>query len=426
MRFASLSVLLLSTVTLTACGGAGGDIASLDPGNGLCGTSCPTVAVTPPGTPTTPTNSGGQPLPPVDTVNGGNTTRLTSGNAAITLENAVLTSTKDKKALVDITFDKKNIATRNDDEAVFKITTTDGRNAGWPVPKKMLWQQTAQLLTPTRLGANSYDEYKSTDQINGAAVSEQLQIWNYNESYIGQYRESAPEESPHQAWVFGGANKTALANMPTAAGTVTKTGQWTGTAKTVGYKEPGQLTNLNVLQMNNWWGVRGTSEVNVDFNNKTVDATLTATHFKSQADYTSDNPVIIAGQEITVDLAVARTNAASLDNANYFAFMDEQIKLSGTIVSGTAASGTTAASGNQIANGTVSFSNPTPGMNGLSFYSSSDSVANFQGGFYGANAEEFVGSFAGTGTITEGSGGVTAITTNGTATYSVSGVLHAQ
>jgi hypothetical protein len=423
MRFASLSVLLLSTVGLTACGGAGGEIANLDPSNGICGTGCPTVGTTPTGTPTTPTNTGGQPLPPV--VNGGNTTQLTRGTAAITLESATLTSTKDKKALVDITFDKKSLLTQNDDEAIFKITTTDGRNAGWPAPKKMLWQQTAQLLTPTLLGANSYDEYKASDGPVGATVTEQLQIWNYNQSYIGQYRESAPAESPHQAWVFGGANNTALANMPPAPGTVTKTGQWTGTAKTVGYREPGQFTNLNVLQVNNWWGVRGTSSVVVDFTTKAVEATLTPTHFKSQADYESETPFIVQGQDVTVDLV----NPTAFDSANsggFFGFMDEQIKLTGTIVSGTAASGTTPAAGNQIANGAVSFVNPDPAMNGLSFYSSAESVANFQGGFYGANAEEFVGSFAATGTITDGSGGPIAITTNGTATYSVSGVLHAQ
>jgi hypothetical protein len=431
MRFASLSVLLLSTVTLTACGGAGSEIASLDTGSGICGTNCPTVPIVPTGTaPTTPVNSGGQTLPPIDNVNGGNATQLTTGDTAITLENHVLTSTTSKKALVQVTIDSKNLATKTDDEAVFKISTTDGRNSGWPVPKKMLWQQTAQLLTPTQLGALKYDEYLSTERVNNSDISEQLQIWTYNNAYIGQYREVARAESPHQAWFFGGATKTALANMPTAAGTVTKTGQWTGSAKSYNIKEPGQ-TGLTVLTKNNWWGVRGTSTVNIDFANKSVDATLEPTHFTALANYDLTNPNVAEGDSITVDLAIARTNPLSFDRHNYFReFMDDQIQLTGTIAAGSGTGAT--AAGNQITNGTVKFINPyndsptDPTIVDVSYWKPVEGVSNFQGGFYGSSAQDFAGSFAVSGTAISGSGGITAITNNGQANYDVSGVLHAQ
>jgi hypothetical protein len=428
MRFASLSILFLSSVALAGCGGGGSSgIANLSSGLNICGQSCPIdtpTSSTPTNTPAT--NSGGQNLPPIDTNNGGNATNLTTGDKALALESAVLTSTKDNKTLVQVAINTKNTASKGDDEATFSIDTGDDRNGGWPVPKKMAWERTAQLLNPTRLGANSYDEYWSSEQVNGALLKEQLQVWNYDHAYIGQFRETAAAESPHQAWFFGGTANTALANMPTTATTISKTGQFTGTAKTYNFRDVDPITN-QVFSANNWWSVRGTSEVEVNFANKTVDATLTPTHFTSSTEYDSADRSIIAGDQYTVDLAVARSNPASIDRANYFqSYMDEQIKLTGTIVAGTGGTG------NQIANGSVTFANPSPLMTDpdtgqqLSFWKPVQNVDNFQGAFYGPNAEEFVGAFAVSGTTTGGSGSAQAIAENTGANYDFSGIIHAE
>jgi hypothetical protein len=433
MRFGSLSVLLLSSVVLAGCGGGGSSgIANLSSGLGICGQGCPIDPNT--GAPVTPAPTGGGTaapnLPPPSTVNTGNQTQLTTGDTAILLEGSQLLSHKNadgtnKFGLIRLTETENTPAVAGQslgDSASAAIDTQDpARNGSWPTPKTMAWQASGQLPSiPGSMNDNSvivnnnpvtYDEYKSITRLpGGGRAAEELQVWSWNKSYVAQYRDvtGGGGDATHQAWFFG-ANGTGTKSTATdvaVGGTLTLAGRYTGNAKT-GNMEVGDSPD-RTLDVNGIWSTVGTSAVNIDLTSRRVNVILTPTHYIGEASLNG------ATGERIVDVARARSGAGSAEeNANYFFFMSEQLRLGGTL--------TADANGNAVTNGSATFDPSSIWI--------TDGVANnFQGALFG-NAEtnfEFAGAYATESSAMDPYGGLYAHSNNGLADFSQSGVVHAQ
>jgi hypothetical protein len=429
MRFGSLSVLLLSSVVLAGCGGGGSSgIANLSSGLSLCGQSCAIDPNT--GAPvTTPATNGGNlapNLPPPAVVNTGNQTQLALGDTAILLESSQLLSHKNadgtnKFGLIKLTETENTPGVAGQslgDSASAAIDTRDTtRNGSWPTPKTMAWQASSGDPTPgVDTGgmndySNTYDEYKSITRLpGGGKAAEELQVWSWNKSYVAQYRDvtGGGGDATHQAWFFGanGTGTKSTAADVNVGGTLTLAGRYTGNAKTANMETeplPDQTLDINGI-----WSTVGTSAVNIDLTTKRVNVILTPTHYIGEATLNG-----ATGQRL-VNLARAQTAAATAEErANYFFFMDEQLRLGGTL--------TADANGNAVTNGSATF-DPT------SVWITDGVANNFQGALFGNTATgwEFAGAYATEASALDPYGGLYAHSNNGLADFSQSGVVHAQ
>jgi hypothetical protein len=387
MRFASMSLLLLSTVGLAACGGAGSTLIEM---NNSCGILCAKTNYIPPA-PTTNTN--GQAVPPPSTTNTGNTTQLTTGDTTIILEKGVLMNTRDVPAMSTLTPDTGT--TEATKTAKISIDTKDPtRNPSWPAPKNMAWSKfgsqhelTSQLNTdlsdpfvrrngrtvpstlydladPSTSGSShlggEYNEYRAYSQDQAVPYDESLQIWTWGKSYAAQYRDvtSGGGTAGHQAWVFGSANggtKSTSAELP-PAGSLSFRGKYTSTVETKNFDEQ-DVVAFQTMTENGVWSSTGDANMKVTFSGATaqVEGTLDPDLWRKYRDADSHKGFgyidVDAAQAMELDL---RTNPRpilipqpgdpidpdkfTLDQAenytNYMVnreFLDVPILLSGTL-----------------------------------------------------------------------------------------------
>jgi hypothetical protein len=418
MRFASLSVLLLSTVGLTACGGGSATLPDLDLSAQVCGLGCkvnPNTGGTV-STPKTASNGAGQNLPPPSTVNNGNTTTLQTGDTAILLEKSVMLSTKGTNGLVRLTkTDNTPAGADPNDRASVAIDTKDpARNGSWPTPKTMEWRLSGQsAANPVTMTGNSlsYDEYKSVNSVNGGKIAEELQIWTWNKSYAAQYRDitNGGGDASHQAWFFGAANGGTKSKATDIAvgGTLTLAGKYTGTAKTANFIVPGNNL-VRTLSPNGLWSTLGDSQVTVNLDNKQVSTVLTPTHFVGEASLNGG-----IGERIVSLARIANNTASPEESANYYTFMSEQLVMAGTL--------TADANGNSVSNGVTTY---TAGSEWIT----DGTATNFQGALFGNATDgwEFTGAYAASASSIEPYTGNVAHNNNGIADFEQSGILHAE
>jgi hypothetical protein len=304
MRLASLSVLLMSTVGLSACGGSGGS--TLIEMNNLCGTTCATSTQLP-APPKAAVN--GQALPPPSTVNTGNTTALVTGDTTLVLEGGVVINTRNNPGRSVLTPDTGT--TEDTKSAKLSIDTKNSaRNSSWPVPKTMAWTKfgsqneiSSGISTDRRFGTNgtvipslladpanpdisgstqlagaTYNEYRVRSQDKDVPYDESLQIWTWGKSYAAQYRDVTSSGAPagHQAWVYGGANgikKSTAEELPTT-GSLSFSGQYTSTVTTSGFLEK-DLIAYQTMKNNGEWSSFGDANFKATFS--ATGATFTGT-----------------------------------------------------------------------------------------------------------------------------------------------------
>ena len=348
MRIGSVSLLVLAAFALAACEGTPttGSTASATAA-GLCGLACPDPVV------------AGDPTPPVvtpdpndpDNTNVGNPTVLDPATTDVTiaLESAVLKSPAGgSRSVLTQTAGSPNTAR-------LQIDTRTANNSNWPIPKTMdeyVFGTNATL--GTGLGG-TYKEYRIlTADESGAALDEELQVWNWTNSYGTQYRDvGGGSEARRQAWSFGG-NRTAA--MP-VAGSANYTGEYGATSKTWNWiddSDPGKT-----ITANNSWRVQGISNITANFGAAgTITGTLTPqtwTAFQTLGGASGDQTV----------------NAGAILDPNWVSFMNDNVVLAGTITGNTV----TGTASLDPAAGWVSGTNP------------------MYAGFFGAGATEVTGVY---------------------------------
>jgi hypothetical protein len=367
MRTVDFALLAGLGLTLAACGGGSDGTSSLTLSDGLelCGLNCPEDKAKPNATP-----QGQLPSKP-PSKNGGNDTSLSSGDDTIALEKSILISDKSKLSL-------STLKVKKGKTAQLSIDTQTDRNGFWPKAKVMEYYKYGSLnnepgvtgdgSTPPKgrgLGGK-YAEYRllSTNQNTGTSIDEELQVWTWGHSYGTQYRDvtSGSPDADHQAWSFGG-KRTASAKIPTGGSAVYR-GEFGSTAKTKGWVNSDD--QLQTLNYNNIWRVKGNSVITADFANNKVNATLTP---KKWSAFQSMN-----GKKgfLTVDLDTAG------NQPNRAFFMDSKINLRGTITKDTVI-------GNKVRGSTT--------VSSSQGWISNSTVNPFAGAFFGPNAEEFTGIF---------------------------------
>jgi hypothetical protein len=464
MRFASLSVLLLSTVTLTACGGGGSTLIEM---NDRCGTNCAKTTKAPPVVPITAETPNGQVLPDASTVNTGNNVQIPAlGETAIVLEKNKLINTRATPALTRFTPDTGT--TSETKTAKLEIDTKSSRNSTWPTPKSMLWYRfgsqnyiktarTVAVLDPSApdtetagsigLAGGVYNEYRALSNVDATPFDESLQVWTWGKSYGIQYRDvtAGGGSAAHQAWTYGansGQSKTNAADLPTAAdypatnGKVTFTGEYTSTAETSNF-DPRDLLSSQTMGENGHWSVRGDASITIDFGaSKSINGTLDPKVWRKYQDANGKK-----GFEY-VDVERAKVVNASprspawtprdlRDGDNYFSFMDDQVILKGSLLTAAppatpatpgAPTTPTLTSGNEVTNGTAFF-NENAGI-------VTNTTTNlFFGSIFGTPATggmEFTGVFNVEGKVVDPYGGDIGINDDRRATVSQSGLIHVE
>ena len=383
MRSVSLLAILASSLSLAACaGGSGGG--GLTTGSGtlaafgeVCGVAdtrpecqpgswVPKPAVTPTPTPTpTPTGGGTG----TGGTNAGNSTRLTTGDTSIILESSKLKNTKAKPGLSELTLDAVAAT------AQIKIDTKmdDTANAKWPKAKAMEEYVPGTVATNPDVSIGSlggtYTEYRALSyNADNSSADEELQVWNWGESYGTQYRDiTAGGEAGHQAWTFGG-NKTLVADMPTT-GNLTYNGRYGATAKTWSWVDP---NNGRTVSGNNLWRITGSANGTADFATGNFEATLTPEVWNA---YASLN----GGQGFTA------VQASDNADVNFNDFMNDNVILKGTFTHTDAVGTTPAANGN-----TISGNAKLDQANG---WVNNQTVNPFYAAFFGPNANQVTGVF---------------------------------
>ncbi len=472
MRIASLSLLLMSTISLTACGGAGSTLIEM---NDRCGTLCPKTVVNDP--PPPPIVS---PLPPPSTVNTGNNTEITTGgDTTIILEKGVLVSTKNNPALAILTPETGTGTTEKTKTVKLAIDTKDAeRNSSWPVPKTMEWTRfgtqneystdvmtngaivASTLAAPgspatsgslqmghaglngTQVGQAIYNEYTaySSDPENNP-FDEELQIWTWGKSYASQYRDVTGGGSPaaHQAWTYGAANgaaKSTLAQLPTS-GVLTMRGAFTTTAETRNFEQKKQLA-FQTMENNGLWSTSGAATTTINYNdtsNIKVSSALNLDFVRKDQDTAGEGITALAPDSVHIGIengfAYVDVNQAKADlnlsasaidllpiqrriNLDNFransTFMDTQIILEGKL--------TATATGNNITNGTATLSG-----NG---WRTNSTTNIFHGSVFGDTpaGQEFTGIFNVESLGRDPVGGNTGIEDDGRGYVDHSGIVH--
>ena len=151
----------------------------------------------------------------------------------------------------------------------FTINTKTASNGSWPVTKTMTYYPAGG--TTSSLADNpAYAEYRYFQK---GTYDEELQVWNWTNSYATQYRDVTNSGTAplHQAWSFGG-NYTPVASMPTANATVNYHGSWTATAQTSNWTDT--TDPAQTVSYNNNWRVRGTSALAANFGTGAFSGTL--------------------------------------------------------------------------------------------------------------------------------------------------------
>jgi hypothetical protein len=450
MRPVALSALLLSSIALAACGGGGaGCTPGIDTtlGVGGLGASCTPAAA--PTTPPVQVSPNDQNLPPVSTVNTGNTTALTTGDTTLVLESGILVNAKATPALSKLTV--VNGTTAATKTAKIEITLDASRNASWPIPKSQAWSRfgtqneishdpatNGQVLAatldpaaadPNLAGAQQmggiYNEYRALSTVASQVYDEELQVWTWGNSYAAQYRDATGGGAPasHQAWSFGAANggsKTNLADMP-AGGSVTFSGSFTSTAKSEGYVPPDRGP-LQTLAINNNWSVVGDADLTVNFG-----ATTTMTGKLDPKFWRAFQSLNSATGFASVDVDLAQTGAgATLESqrnfVNYYSYMDDKIELSGTL-----ATPTVPTAGNAIMGSAKFFEGTATDTDGASDFLTNATANPLYASLFGTGANmELTGVFALDGVTVDPYGGNTAINDDRRAFISHSGMFHAE
>ena len=305
-------------------------------------------------TTTTPTTTA-----PTNT-NTGNTAGITTGDTTLALEVNKVISSQTNAAVSQLGSNPLNGAAANNS---FTINTNTASNSGWPLTKKMNYY--AAGGTTTDLADNpNYAEYRYFQK---GAFDEELQVWNWGNSYATQYRDvtNSGTAPVHQAWSFGG-NYTPIASMPTANADVKYTGSWTATAQTSGWVD--SLDPAQTVTFNNDWRVRGTSLLHANFGAASFSGQLHSTHWVGKSKDGSS--------WIDVDTSVASQNLLKR-------VMFADVLLSGKIATNPA----TGAHPNQITNGSADM-DPAYG------WITTAGTNPMYGGFFGAGATEVAGVFA--------------------------------
>ena len=377
MRFASVSVLVLSGFALAACTGEE--------------TTCGTITISPTGpcvTNGTSTSAAAAVVPvvPVPTgtgtsTNTGNTTTLATGDRTIALEFANLispttgSSSKLTVALLPST-------------AKLEIDTKAASNAAWPIPKTM-----NEYVFGTGAGVGlggTYKEYRAiSNDPAGNLNDEELQVWKWTNSYATQYRDatSGGGEARHQAWSFGGT-ATAVASMP-VGGTVNYVGRYGATSKTWNWID--DTTVVKTISANNSWRVEGSSAISANFGTGTMTGTLTPQTWT-------------AYQSLNGATGFATVNSGAVGNPNHMTFMDDNVAIQGTITGNTA----TGTASLDISQGWVNGVNP------------------MYAGFFGATANEVTGAYNFVAVLPDPVGGVRPINDDRRGFVQQSGVFHGQ
>ena len=394
MRFVPIAVLLATATVLSGCA-----TSSLDAISNLstpCVVSPTTLDCSAPVTATTGTTT--------TSTNAGNTANAATGDTTITLEGSNLVSNASNPAVSTLTgasldpVTKKVIlaSTMQDD-----ITTNLADNASWPKAKNM-----AEFLPGTATGLGLGGTYKEYRAYKKGTYDEELQVWNWDDSYGVQYRDTTGGggDAVHQAWTFGG-NYTTAANVKTA-GTANYQGQYTATAKTTSFVD---TTNAaQTISFNNLWSVRGTSNINADFVSGAVTGRLTPQHWVG---------VLIDG----TGRGDAMATPANINNA----FMTTAVVINGKISTRTgdanrpnAIVGTAQMDPNAYittpASVWVTNSPDTPMANPM------------YAGFFGANSNQVTGIFSLDATTPNPTGGVSATADDRRGYISQSGVFSAK
>ena len=430
MRFLSLMALLGTCGALSGC--AGGN--ALDAVNALnqpCRTTNTSVDCSTPSA-TTGTSSSGQstsgtgttpstPTTPVNT-NVGNTVSAQVGDTAITLENAKLTSSTSKLAVTKMTqvADVKATPTQPyvPGTAKFEINTNTSTNASWPIAKTMTEYEAGSCAYDGGVDMNNrgyckggtgghglggtYHEYRALSGSTG--VDEELQVWNWNNSYGLQYRDvtgSGGTAPIHQAWSYGGTYTPAAVvdGMKTAGAKAAYNGKFGAVAVSSNWLD--QKSSTMTLSANNTWSVTGDAKIDADFGAGTVSGKL--------------HPTTWVGEQ-TMNGASGEADAfdASISPDNHKGFMDVDIGIDGKIGTSTVATD----HANTIS-GTAAF-DPTSGF----ITNQTTSIAN--GAFFGAGANEVAGVFNADGTAPGPIGGIRPIQQDKRGLLNMSGVFHGQ
>jgi hypothetical protein len=386
----ALSILGLG-VALTACGGAS---QTLDLGNGtnLCGLTCPVTDIAP------GTDSRGNP-----TENTGNNTSLTAdtGDTTLVLEKSTIVNLDDGTPALS----KLKITGKT---ASYQIDPNTPDQADWPKSKEYDYYKTPSDALG---GTGKYKEYHLLSRsTTGIAIDEELQVWNWKHSYGVQYRhlQGGDGEAAHQAWSFGGTRTAALA-VPTT-GSATYNGRFGSTAKSSNWDDT-PIAGQTIAK-NNKWRVNGKSETTVNFATGSVKSTLTPQKWNAYR--------TLGGQtgfkDVVVDLKSAEFNKLSAldqaeNKANRFNFMDDVIKLNGTLTKTTTAN-KIAGSATLVAAG--GNSQPVNGKN----------TNLFRGALFGTAADEFTGIFNLEATYPSPTGGTIPINDDRRAFLNHSGVVN--
>ena len=396
MRSVPLLALLVSSVSLAACGGggAGGGLsasASLASLTEVCGVNdtgagCnPTTGggttgggTTGGGTTGGGTTGGGTTGGGTGTggTNTGNTGRLTTGDKTIILEKSKLMATEANPGLSRLTIG----ATPSTAKLLIDTKLADDLNAKWPLAKDLEEYVYGTNLDDTSIAirnlGGTYKEYRALSyNTDGTSADEVLQVWNWGYSYGTQYRDlTIGGEAGHQAWSFGGT-KTLASAMPTT-GIVNYNGRYGATAKTSNWLDP---NNGRIVSANNIWRVTGAATGTADFASGSFEATLTPEIWNAYA-------TLNGGQGFTNVSAGGVNDAAnSLADANYNPYMNDLIKLKGTI-------STLGASGNTIT-GNATMQTVQTATSTDNAWITNTSVNPFYGAFFGPAADEVTGVF---------------------------------
>jgi hypothetical protein len=272
------------------------------------------------------------------------------------------------------------------------------------------WNQITPYMGSKANGGakDNYTEYFLKSDNTKLNRDEALQVWNWKNSYaVNYHNDIGLLESKQQAWSFGGNEAT---NMKTS-GKSRYAGRFVATAKTEGFGAPdGAKINPNAL-----WMVEGRTDLKVDFDNSSIDGTLSPETWTSKQEkhwytwWTSE-----AGRP-TAGNAVGTPSVATREQPDLYKVFGTKVLIDGEVVAGEG--GTT----KNAIEGTASLSGR---------YQSSDNPV--YGGFFGkdvsgvTNANELTGIFNVNGTLKELTGGSSGNTDPQEATMKMNGAFNGQ
>jgi hypothetical protein len=393
MRFVSVIALLATSTALAGCAGGDGSALSLaTSGVTVCGITDPNCA-----TPTTTTGSTGTTTGGTTTnTNTGNTASLATGDATITLENNVITSSKTTPAVSKLT-----LVAGAPNTAKIEINTNTATNGAWPIAKTMDEYMAGSTAYPNPNGlegsvlGGTYNEYRSYSRTaGGTAVDEELQVWSFGNSYATQYRDVTTGTAAHQAWSFGGT-KTPAAAM-TLKGSGHYDGKFGATAKTLNFVDSTDPTQT--LSYNNDWSIVGDSSLDANFVTGVFTGTLTPNEWKARATMNGAS-------------GFRTVFASNLADPNWIGYMNDNVQLKGTITN-------SSATGNKIV-GTAAL-DPTTG------WLTNSTTNAMYAGVFGPAADEITGTFGLEGSIPGPIGGYYPINSDGRGFITMSGVFNGQ